>query len=132
MKDRAVVMVTTTHTPTRRMLRTTRLAPTIFPTMITVRRVTGHRLIITLLPLTSGDRTFATIHGMTTVGIRRWGTRTGMDMTLIGEWVMAIGGTATGMVDMAIAEGTEGITLRAEHGRLAVRAAVPDSLELEV
>ena len=60
------------------------------------------------------------------------GTCTGMDMTLIGEWVMAIGGTATGMVDMAIAEGTEGITLRAEHGRLAVRAAVPDSLELEV
>ncbi len=112
MMARAVVTVTTMHTPIQRMFRTTRLVPTIFPTMIIVSRITGHRLIITVPPPTSGDRTFATIHGMTTVGIR---VRTGMDTTRIGAWVtVTVMGHITA-VDMAIAEDAVEITLLAEQ-----------------
>jgi hypothetical protein len=116
------------------MLRTTRLAPIIFPTMITVSRVTECRLIITVPRPICGDRTFVTIRGMTIIGIQRWCTpiHTGTDiiLTTAGVWdgVMAI----RLITVMAIAEATEGITLPAEHGLLAVPAAALDSLELKV
>ena len=114
---------TTTHTPIQRTLRTTRPVPTIFPTTITVSRITGHRLIITLPPPISGDRTFATIRGMTTVGIR---VRTGMDTTRIGAL-----GTVTVMghitaVDMDIAAIAEEIIMPAGRELSAPREVVMD------
>ena len=110
MKARAVVTVTTMHTPIQRMFRTTRLVPTIFPTMITVSLSTGRRLIITVPPLTCGERTFATIRGMIIVGIR---DRTGMDIIRIGAGGMVMGRITA--ADMAIAEGTEEISLPADQ-----------------
>ena len=101
-------MVTTTPTPTQRVLRTTRPVLIIFPTMITVSLSTGRRLIITVPPLTCGERTFATIRGMTIVGIR---DRTGMDIIRIGAGDMVMGMGRITAADMAIAEGTEGISL---------------------
>jgi hypothetical protein len=71
MTDRAAVAVTITHTTIQRMLRTTLRVPTIFPTMTTVSRSIERRSTITVpLPI-SGDRIFATIRGMTIIGIRQ-------------------------------------------------------------
>ena len=94
----------TTLTPIQRMLRTTRPVLIIFPTTITVSLSTGRRLIITVPPLTCGERTFVMIRGMTIVGIR---DRTGMDIIRIGAggMVMVIGRITAA----AIGEGTEGI-----------------------
>ena len=114
MRDRAVVAATTTHTPIQRTLRTTRPVPTIFPTMITVSRITEHRLIIIVPPPTSGARTFATIHGMTNAGIR---ARTGMDITRIGAGGTVIGRTTAADIADIIVEVAEGISLLAEQER---------------
>ena len=112
-------------TPTQRVLRTTRPVLIIFPTMITVSLSTGRRLIITVPPLTCGERTFATIRGMTIVGIR---DRTGMDIIRIGAggMVMVMGRITAA----AIGEGTEGISLPADKGQWEARGVVMASFEV--
>ena len=111
-------------TPTQRVLRTTRPVPTIFPTTIIVSLSTGRRLIITVPPLTCGERTFATIHGMTIIGIRR--TLTGLDITPITDGVTVIGRITVA----AIGEGTEGISLPADKGQWEARGVVMASFEV--
>lgn len=95
--------------------------------MITVSLSTGRRLIITVPPLTCGERTFATIRGMIIVGIR---DRTGMDIIRIGAGDMVMGMGRITAADMAIAEGTEGISLLADKGQWAARGVVMASYEV--
>jgi len=83
--------------------------------MIIASRITAHRSIITVPPLISGDRTFVTIHGMTSVGTQ---VRTGLDILRIGAGATVIGRITAEDLDIeAIAASTVEGTLRVEQER---------------